>query len=244
MDLELHGRLIGGAVRKGGSYRAVLEDMVVTVDKDSVSLRLVDAPDDSLATEAALESRFDALLLAQTIRTGVSSTVLWTGRTVHDAGRTRVGARWRRSFQWVFRHGTRLGHYAGLADAIRHDDVVREASQHMRAATVLFQETESITSLGETYLAVATLVVDLLGGEAQSDWRDFGDRLSSIGQAFDGDGLEQLYASCQWGRHHLQERACRTLRRLGRPQLNEYDCLKLAAELVEVFGIARRNKDL
>lgn len=242
MDLELHGRLTGGAVRKQGPYRAIIDDMVVTVDGDAVSVTLVGAPDDSAVTEAALGSRFDALLLAQTMRTGVSSTVHWTGMTTHDQRRTRVRAQVTiRGPRFVFRHGARLGHYAVLAGAISRDVVVREASQHLRAATVLFQETESITSLGETYLAVATLVVEHSGGEAQPDWRAFGDEFSRVGQPFNGDDLEQLYASCQWGRHHLQDKASVTLGRLVRPQLNEYECLKLAAELVAAFAIARRN---
>ena len=80
---------------------------------------------------------------------------------MHDQGRTRGRAEVTVRGPWFgFRHSARLGHYTVLADAISHDVVVREASQHVRAATVLFQETESITSLGETYLAVATLVVE------------------------------------------------------------------------------------
>lgn len=240
--LELHGRLTGGAVREQGRYRAIIDDMVVTVDGDVVSVTLVGAPDDSDVTEAALGSRFDALLLAQTMRTGISSTVHWTGMTTHDQGRNRTRAQVTVRGPWsAFRHSARLGHYAVLADAISRDGVVREASQHVRAATVLFQETESITSLGETYLAVATLVVDHSGDEARSDWRAFGYDFSRVGQPFDGDNLEQLYASCQWGRHHLQDIASGTLRRLVRPQLNEYECLKLAAELVAAFAIARGN---
>lgn len=241
MDGPSWVRLTGGAVRKQGPYRTILDDMVMSVDGDAVSVTLVGAPDDSDVTEAALRSRFDALLLAQTLRTGVSSTVRWTGRTTHEHGRTRVSAAWTIRSQFVFRHGARLGHYSVLASAISRDAVVSEASRHVRAATILFQETESITCLGETYLAVATLVVEHSGGETQSDWRGLGDGLSRGGQPFDGNDLEQLYASCQWGRHHLHGRASGTLGRLMRPQLNEYDCLKLAAELVAAFAIARSN---
>jgi hypothetical protein len=240
MDIELHGRVTGGAVRHTGAYRSEFPDHVVTITAETVSVLWRNAPDDSGATTDALKAWFDALMLAQTLRTGKRSTVHWTGRTVYDAGRAG-GAAWFAvgGPMFVFRHPARLGRYARLAESIERHPLIREASEHVRGAVILFEETEFITSLGESYLAVATLVAAHSGDEQPADWRSFGVALSAVGQPFDADDLEQLYASCQWGRHYLQNKATKTLLRLGRPQLNEHDCMKRAAEVVTAFADAR-----
>jgi hypothetical protein len=238
MDMEIGGRLGGGAA-KVGTYDYISGDMKVSVVDDRVSVTWIGCPDGSDETEKALQEWFDAELAAQVLATGVPSSVHWTGRTLFENGE-QVGLRLTMTnpFGYVRDHPQQLSVYSSAADAIRRYPEVALAVEHFRATARLMRGSEDI-ALGEAYLTVALLVAEIKGDERQSDWRAFGEALRAACEAVDGDDLEQLYASCQWGRHHRQSVATKTLTRIGRPKLSWYESCWRAAEIIEAYVRAK-----
>lgn len=237
--MKIEGRLEGGAA-KVGAYDYTEGDHVVAVDEERVSVTWLGCPDDSDETERALQEWFERLLDAQVLTTAVPSSVHWTGRTVFENGKSRLRVTSTHPFGFIRDQPTQLSAYAAMADAIRIHPEVREAARHFRATARLIREGEDIAP-GEAYLTVATLVVAVEGDERQADWRAFGNRLHAAGEPFDSDDLEQVYASAQWGRHHLQSIASKTLTRLGRKRLTWYETCWRAAEVLEAYVLAKNR---
>lgn len=96
----------------------------------------------------------------------------------------------------------------------------------------------------ELALAVVQVAVEGLAaglGVPPKDWSGLGIRLG-----FERAEMQQLYASCHFGRHDAsaQESASKRLEALGRDRLDAPECSHLLRRLIAAYLVERHNVSL